>query len=448
MSFSTNTFLFLILPFLIACSFLFRKNQKICRTGLLFANLLILFIGDAKSLFILIPYTIAISFFAIILSKNIRHKKSLFILFIIAAASPLVLYKSISTVNNNILLPVGISFYTFQAVSLLSDIYKRQIEKIDFLSTSTYLTFFPTVVSGPITRFNTFKEGFNNNSIKKENLEEGLVRFVVGLAKKVLIADKLVPLVNYYFDSNVAQVSVLGIWIASIGYSLELYFDFSGYSDMAIGIAKALGFNLDENFNSPYLAGSIGDFWKRWHISLTKWFKDYIYIPLGGNRCSVPRHLFNMLVVWLFTGLWHGVNWTFIVWGIFFLVLLIIEKYFKKFSNFINSHKIFGHVYTLILVNIAWILFRSPSLSFAWKMIKGLVGIGNYNVCIENIALKYIPMIMTGIIVCIPWKKLSGRYKDSCLYKIAWISGLSILTVLSFCSVINSTFTAFIYGKF
>ena len=340
---------------------------------------------------------------------------------------------------------MGISFVTFEAISLLADIYNTKIKKNpDILSTYLYLTFFPTITSGPIIRYNEFENGLLN--INQSVLGSSIERIIIGLSKKVLVADKLAFLANYYFDGVAAgnSFSSLGLWIGSIAYTLQLYFDFSGYSDMAIGIGQLLGFNISENFDKPYRTCSISEFWKKWHKSLTLWFRDYIYIPLGGNRVSKIRHIVNMLIVWLITGLWHGADWTFIIWGIGYFLLLTAEKYIPVMKKICRGFT--GHVYTLVFVNFLWIPFRAVNLKISGRYIAGMFGGGSY--IIENKAIRFLPFLILAVIICFPLEKLLEKVSHKKMYSI--IKGLFLIALafFSICAAVNSSYSPYIYGNF
>lgn len=261
-----------------------------------------------------------------------------------------------------------------------------------------------------------------------------------------MIADKVGLLADYYFNgiASGAHYSCLGLWFGSIAYSLQLYYDFSGYSDIAIGIGKMLGFDICENFDHPYLASNISSFWRRWHISLSQWFRDYVYIPLGGNRCNILRHIFNLFVVWLLTGLWHGADWTFILWGLAYFILLTCEKYFKSLKG-ISNHW-YGKLYTLFFVNILWVLFRAINISSAHAFIAGMFGIGTVGV-IEEKAIKFIPLIIFSAFLCTPYKetliKALGK-KSEQIHKAIIV----IVFFLSICAIANASYTPYIYGNF
>ena len=265
--------------------------------------------------------------------------------------------------NIRIALPIGISFFTFQAISYVIDVYKKKVDvQKSIFNLGLYIALFPQLVAGPMVRYETVAHEIENRNESYDNFAEGTVRFIHGLARKVIIADNVAIIADTAFQMPIEELSVLFAWIGAIAYTIQIYFDFSGYSDMAIGLGKMFGFHFHENFNLPYMAGSITDFWRRWHISLGSWFRDYVYFPLGGSRVkSKARHIFNIFAVWLLTGIWHGANWTFIIWGLFYFVLLVTEK---KLG--LDKRKVWwGHIYTLFFIIIGWVLFRSDTINHA-----------------------------------------------------------------------------------
>lgn len=272
----------------------------------------------------------------------------------------------------NIALPIGISFYTFQLISYLIDVYRGDVPaQRNPISLGAYISMFPQLIAGPIVRYSDINEQLISRKITLEAIADGITRFAIGLAKKVLLANQLGELCDIFRSSD--EKSVLFYWMYGVAYALHVYFDFSGYSDMAIGLGKMLGFDFCENFNYPFISKSVAEFWRRWHISLGSWFRDYVYIPLGGNRVSKPRWIFNILVVWMLTGLWHGAAWTFVVWGLLFAALLVAEKIA---APIIKKLKILNHVYVVFVILISFIIFNATDLGQAAGDIAGLFGAG------------------------------------------------------------------------
>ena len=459
MSFSSSVFLFVLLPWFALAARGAKKNISVRKIILLIGNSVFYIWGGTGGFLFAIFYSVAIWS----LSKGITRKTDNTLFFhasIIIAALPLVYVKYVSFFIRNInslmhwnisvpttLIPIGISFFTFEAISLLVDLHKGIVSSCPAIQeTFLYLTFLPTVTSGPITRYSDFEYGLNNHS-GYESAVPDVERIILGLCKKVLIADKLAPLVNYYFEGVAAgnNFSLTGLWIGSIAFSLQLFYDFSGYTDMAIGIGRLLGFELRENFDHPYTAESITDFWRRWHISLSRWFRDYIYIPMGGNRCPVKRHLFNLLTVWLLTGIWHGADWSFVLWGIGYFILLVMEKYVPMMKKF--SRKWYGHIYTLFWVNLLWVLFRAENVSVAGKYVFGMFCVSR-DLLPEEHAIHFLPYLFLAIILCLPWNRYLSDYVKNRWLQFGRRVVILTFAVLAICAVINANYAPYIYGSF
>ena len=458
MTFTSDIFLIGIFPFFVVLYTLFgKKNVPVRKILLLMVNCIFLIWGGTGGFLILCAYSVLIY----LLSAAVYRIKSpgTLALSLILAAAPLIAIKYtvfiINTINTvlrtntavpKVIVPIGISFVTFEAISLLADLYKGKISRNPSpLNTFLYLTFFATVTSGPILRYDRFEEGLSCSTSTCE-YTSSIERIIIGLSKKVLIADKLAYIADYYFDGTALgnRYSSIGLWVGAIAYTLQLYYDFSGYSDMAVGIGGLLGFDITENFNRPYQAASISDFWRRWHISLTQWFRDYVYIPLGGNRCSVYRHIFNMLVVWLLTGIWHGSDWSFVIWGLGYFVLLALEKY-VPLKPVLNS-KIISHVYTLFFVILLWVPFRAENLAVSSDYIRGMFGAGSG--MIEEKAVRFLPFMSLAIILCFPWEKVFSRFHSGRWF--ALLKGLVIIALgaLAVCGMANLSYAPYIYGNF
>lgn len=274
----------------------------------------------------------------------------------------------------HIALPIGISFYTFQTMSYTIDVYRKVVPaQHNIVAFATYVTLFPQLIAGPIVQYKTVAAELSDRKVTLTDFSEGAFRFTIGLAKKVLLANQIGSLWDTI--SQLQQMSAATAWLGAIAYSFQIYFDFSGYSDMAIGLGKMFGFHFLENFNFPYMSKTITEFWRRWHISLSSWFREYVYIPLGGNRKGMGRQLFNIMVVWMLTGLWHGANWNFVLWGIYYGILLMFEKLFllkwlKKAPAWI------GHIYSMFLVVIGWTIFAQTDMSQLGRYLKTMFGIG------------------------------------------------------------------------
>ena len=351
----------------------------------------------------------------------------------------------------HIVLPIGISFYTFQMISYLVDVYRKEVPaQRSFISLALYISMFPQLIAGPIVRYSTVAEQVHTRKSTWEGIENGITRFVVGLSKKVLIANELGRLCELY--KGTADTSVLYTWIYAVAFMLHIYFDFSGYSDMAIGLGRILGFTFPENFNYPYISGSITEFWRRWHMSLGTWFRDYLYIPLGGNRvCSIKWYR-NILLVWLFTGFWHGASWNFVVWGMFFGLLLVIEK--KWLIPILRKAKVFNHIYVLILLMISFVIFNGENLGEAFLHIRNMLGFGGIPFYSKEAGYylgSFGVLIMAAIIGSTPairlvCKKIQDHYpKFSAILK---TMGLVFLFVLATAYLIDGSFNPFLYFRF
>lgn len=354
-------------------------------------------------------------------------------------------------------LPIGISFYTFQTMSYTIDIYKgdAKVQK-NITSFGAYVTAFPQLVAGPIIRYQTISEQIDGRTENMDEFAEGLRRFTAGLAKKILIANTMAEVCDNillkYGDGFADSIGALGMWLAIIAYTLQIYYDFSGYSDMAIGLARMMGFHYLENFNYPYISKSVTEFWRRWHISLSSVFRDYVYIPLGGNRVKISRWIINMMIVWVMTGFWHGAEWTFILWGVYFGVLLIIEKLFLQKTLL----KIPGvnHIYTIAAFIFGWIIFRAENVQHIGTILSGMFGAeggGNLLKLAENGLIKpiHIVMMIAGIICSMPVsKKIKTILEKN--GKTAYLIDIASVAVVVACIIMlaQGAYNPFIYFRF
>ncbi|HAE92860.1 MAG TPA: transcriptional regulator, partial [Tissierella sp.] len=369
----------------------------------------------------------------------------------------------ISNINNifdfnisllNLTLPIGISFYTFQTMSYTIDVYRGDTKvQNNIISFGTYVTLFPQLIAGPIVRYQTVAEEINNRMESYDLFSEGIKRFILGLGKKVLLANNIGLLWKNISSLNTWDIPVLTAWLGILGFSFQIYFDFSGYSDMAIGLGKIFGFNFLENFNYPYMSKSITEFWRRWHISLGTWFREYLYIPLGGNRKGRFKHIRNILIVWILTGIWHGASWNFALWGLFFGVILIIEKLFllnllEKLPHYLTR------IYTLSLVLMSWVIFAFDSIKDGLNYIKILFGFGNNPIfnhtslyfLYTNILLFLILIIGSTDIPKRLWKYMSNRFNN----KLWIIENIFLLLVLglSIAYLVDQSYNPFLYFRF
>ena len=362
-----------------------------------------------------------------------------------------------------IALPIGISFYTFQIVSYLVDVYRGEVPaQKNFISLAAYISMFPQLIAGPIVRYKDVSAQLKERRTTWEMAEAGITRFIIGLSKKILIANELGELCNLFRDSQ--DKSVLFYWLYAVAFMLHIYFDFSGYSDMAIGLGKIFGFTFPENFNYPYIAGSITDFWRRWHMTLGSWFRDYVYIPLGGNRVPKRKWFRNIFVVWMFTGIWHGASWNFLFWGLYFALLLILEKHglLKRLEKMIW----FKYVYVLFFVMISFVIFNAPDMWTAFVDIGRIFGAGELPF-VSTETLYYLKSygitMIVGIVGClpvIPWisgKILQITEQDTMQKKAAVLRillgiarpvVLIFLVLLSTAYLVDGSFNPFLYFRF
>lgn len=349
-------------------------------------------------------------------------------------------------------LPIGISFFTFQTMSYSIDVYRGEIKaEHNFFTFMTYVSMFPQLIAGPIVRYETVSKELYERQINFKNFSNGLMRFMNGLFKKVLIANNVGYL--WIIMSTSPQLSVLGAWLGIIAFTLQIYFDFSGYSDMAIGMGKMLGFNYLENFNYPYIAKSITDFWRRWHISLSSWFRDYVYIPLGGSRVNRIINIRNILIVWMLTGLWHGASWNFVLWGLYYGVLLILEKFIlKKWIDKLPS--IWKHVYTLFLVMIGWLIFAFEDIDLLTNYAKTLFGL-NGKIIDSNFLYyfsNYFIILLIAIIFSTPiYNKIEKIFNNKKHFEIKTIIMIILYTLLLIITIsylVSDTYNPFLYFRF
>jgi len=357
-----------------------------------------------------------------------------------------------------IALPIGISFFTFQTMSYTIDVYRGDaaVQK-NFIHLATYVALFPQLIAGPIVRYVTIEEDLCRRTHSFENFAYGINRFILGLAKKVLIADTLSLLAKSLHTTE--HASVLGYWVYAVAISLQLYFDFSGYSDMAIGLGRIFGFRFLENFNYPFISKSISEFWRRWHISLGTWFRDYLYIPMGGNRVALPRWVFNTFTVWLLTGFWHGADWTFILWGVYFALFLILEKFFlnKAFSKLPPLvSRIISHVYVCVVILVSFVLFNGAGLQGSLKDIGAMFGAGALPL-VNNHTLYYLSgytvVLAVAVISATPIpKNLVLKAKENLAVNKAFIVieplvHLFLLLVIT-AYFVDGSFSPFLYFRF
>ena len=378
MLFSSNTFLFGFLPAVVVLYYLCPRR---CRNVLLLVSSLIFYGWGEPKYVLLMLVSILLNYFCGLAAGKRQTQQSsvrgVLIVGVVLNLGMLGFFKYgkffFGSAFPDIPLPIGISFYIFQAMSYLIDVCRREVEvQKNVLTFGTYVTLFPQLIAGPIVRYRDVAEMLESRRENLPQFSRGVQRFVVGLSKKVLLANVLYELISAY--KSAANVSVLFVWLYAAAYVLHLYFDFSGYSDMAIGLGRIFGFHFIENFNYPYISASVTEFWRRWHMSLGSWFRDYVYIPLGGNRVSKAKWFRNIFIVWLLTGLWHGAAWTFILWGLFFAVFLTAEKLW--YGEALAQTRFLKHLYVLLLIAVSFVIFDAASVSDAFRTIGSLFGLG------------------------------------------------------------------------
>ena len=353
-------------------------------------------------------------------------------------------------------LPIGISFYTFQAMSYLIDVYRKEVKpQENVLYFALYISMFPQLIAGPIVRYIDIEEQLKERSINSTKFGEGAMYFIRGLAKKVVLANTFGSVYEQVAAMQIGSFSTLTAWVGAIAYAFQIYFDFGGYSDMAIGLGKMFGFEFLPNFNYPYIAKSITDFWRRWHISLSTWFREYVYIPLGGNRCTPSRHILNLLIVWMLTGLWHGAQWNFMFWGLYYGVILILEKYLWG-SKIEKLPAAVQHIYAFVLVLFGWVFFFSPTLGYAGQYLKVMFGIGAKGIFDKQgffmIFTNWL-LIVIAILASAPrgyklLKKITGCWQSEEVRSIVTCAVYIAMFLLCIAFLVTETYNPFLYFRF
>ena len=463
MVFASITFLYYFLPIFLILYFIVPKKYK--NIVLLIFSIVFYFYGEPKYILLRLVEVLFSYFMTLSLEKN--KSKSLLGVIISFHIFLLCVFKYfnfiITNINSifdgnisllNIVLPIGISFYTFQIISYEVDVYRGKVKAsrslIDYM---TYVFLFPQLIAGPIVRYENVSKELKSRKVTLEDFSYGVNRFIIGLFKKVVIANNIGELCNILNSSS--EVSILLYWVLGISYMLQIYFDFSGYSDIAIGIGRMIGFKFPENFNYPYIADSVTDFWRRWHMTLSSWFRDYVYIPLGGNRVSTLKHIRNILVVWMLTGLWHGASWNFIIWGIYFGVILIIEKYFLN-KVLEKLPRVIRNIYTMFIVMISFIIFSSDDMSGALTVIKGLFSFSSLKFSNDFIIYyirSYGVILIGDLVLCTPLiknaiNKLRENKILNYIINIFEVIVLVLILVIITSMLIDSSYNPFLYFRF
>ena len=459
MIFSSIPFLYYFLPAVLAVYFLTPRRGK--NPVLLFASLFFYGWGEPKLLLLMI-FTIAVFYLCgLAIGRSETHKRAWLLVSVCVGVGLLGLFKYadffITSVNAatglslpllKLALPVGISFYTFQCISYTVDVYRGTVPpQKNPISFGAYVALFPQLIAGPIVRYRDVARELDSREHSWENVGLGLRRFIVGLAKKVILADNLAMLAKLYRQST--EPSVVFAWLYAAAFTLNIYFDFSGYSDMAIGLGRMFGFHFPENFNYPYLSKSVTEFWRRWHISLGSWFRDYVYIPLGGNRVSKAKWVRNILVVWILTGLWHGAAWNFALWGLLFAALLLMEKMLPGLGKLPRFAR---HGYVLLAVVLSFVLFNADTLSQAgsdFAALFGLAGLPTFTAETEYYLRSYAPLLIAACVGATPLikttaQKLGENRLVQTLEPLAWLGLLLICTAY----LVDGSFSPFLYFRF
>ena len=464
MYFSSLIFLFVFLPVVLAVYYILPKSFR--NAFLLLANLV--FYGWGEPVFILIMLVSIVTnyIFGLLIEKhhdNKKRAKMFLVLSLIISLGLLGVFKYTGFISDmlrqlppfsslpkiNLPLPIGISFYTFQTLSYTVDVYRRETKaQRNIVSFGTYVSFFPQLIAGPIVRYVDIAEMLEKRKETISQFAEGVKLFLVGLAKKVLIANQMGLLWDTLRDNP--QNGVIGTWIGIIAFAFQIYFDFAGYSDMACGLGQMFGFRFMKNFNYPYISKSITEFWRRWHISLSTWFRDYVYIPLGGNRRKLPRVIFNLFVVWFLTGLWHGANFNFIAWGLYYFVILILEKY--VFGKFIAKLPAFlQHMYAIFFILLGWTLFYFEDFTQLAGYVGNMFTLKNGFIGKDavSIVLSYLPLLVAAVFASVPvWKNIYIRIKDSKATGVMEIIFCAVILLLCTASLVNQSYNPFLYFRF
>lgn len=466
MVFSSIVFLYIFLPIMLFIYFIVPNKLK--NAVMIIASLIFFAWGEIRYIFIMLLLAVMDYMCGQKINKywDDKNKKRIFLLIDIGVNLLILFFFKysdfiITNINNithlnipllNIPLPIGVSFNTFQSLSYIIDVYRGTVKcEKSFYNYLTYTMLFPQIIAGPIVRYETVDEELENKNISIDNFTEGMKRFIIGLGKKVLIANNIGALWNVIEIGDYTSLTFILAWFAILAFALQIYFDFSGYSDMAIGLARIFGMKFDENFNFPYISKNITEFWRRWHITLSSWFRDYIYIPLGGNRKGILKQIRNILIVWLLTGAWHGASWNFILWGVYFGVILILEKIFiLKILD--KAGKVLSHIYTIILILIGWVIFAFEDLDEIGTYLYAMFNVNNF---INNETLYYLKnyglITIIGIICStILAKKFIEKLNKTNNKGFKIIEVIVYMTILILCTanLVSDSFNPFLYFRF
>lgn len=466
MVFSSTIFLCVYLPLVLLGYYICPKKGR--NLFLLIVSLVFYAWGEPKYVFLMIFSILVNYIFGRLMDKNRGRQKRMKLMLVLSVVIDLGLLSVfkytdfiITNVNAifgssfdllNIALPIGISFYTFQAMSYTIDVYRNDVRvQKNLIDFGMYITMFPQLIAGPIVRYADVQDQLAERSVTTADFSEGIMRFVVGLGKKVLLANQMGAVWSEIYALG-GDVSALMAWTGAIAYTFQIYFDFSGYSDMAIGLGRMFGFKFPENFRYPYQSVSITDFWRRWHITLSTWFKEYLYIPLGGNRCGLARQALNLLIVWSLTGFWHGAGWNFVMWGLYYFVILFIEKLFLL-KALDKLPKLFRHVYALLLIVIGWVIFASDDVGVLLPYLGSMFG-ANGAVGGMDVYTLFTKAVLI-IICCVASTELpkrlflsaTGAMNEKAAFTIKSVMTIALLA-LSMILLIGDSYNPFLYFRF
>lgn len=489
MVFSSISFLTFFLPCLFACYFVIPKKFRSARNGVLLVFSLVFYACGGPKFLLLMLLSIVVNYICGLFASA-QHTRPVRLAGMMSAIiigigllgyfkyagffAEIINSMGVMVPVPEITLPIGISFYTFQGLSYVIDVYRNdaRVQRNPF-KIALYIALFPQLVAGPIVRYTTVETEISERRESIEEVSAGIVRFLFGLAKKMILANSMGEIADAAFSQSAGDLSVAFAWLGALAYTGQIYFDFSAYSDMAIGLGKIFGFHFLENFDYPYISKSVTEFWRRWHISLSTWFRDYIYIPLGGSYCSKKRQAFNMFVVWACTGMWHGAAWNFVVWGMWFYILLVGEKYLWG-KGLGKMPAVFQHIYTLLAAVISWVFFRAPDLPYAFDYLKAMFSFGGTLTDSQAVyyLLQYAPELILCVIASIPVKKYAENAlrrqagldcgpdsaaggeerpgRNAAAFLLTWgpkILALCLL-MLSYTELVTGSFNPFIYFRF
>lgn len=468
MVFSSIGFIFVFLSATLLCYFIVPK--KLCNLVLLISSLIFYYIGEQHLIWLMIASSLT-DYFCSLGIEHFREKKGMTRLFLcislVINLSLLGYFKYADLFINSfnaltgaaipllkIALPIGISFYTFQTMSYTIDVYRGEVRaEKNFINFAAYVTLFPQLVAGPIVRYETVAAELKERSVTLEKFSLGISRFCIGLGKKVLIANSLAALVKLYAEAEGGH-TVLMAWAYAIALPLQIYFDFSGYSDMAIGLGHMFGFTFLENFNYPFIAKTATDFWRRWHMSLGTWFRDYVYFPMGGNRVKPARHIFNLLVVWFITGMWHGASYNFILWGVYYGVLIILEKYI--YGKYLEKSHVISRIYFFFVTVFGFIIFDTENLSQVFSKFGELFGVGTtalYDTSSLFYVSSYLFTLGIALVCAMPIgkklrAKLCEKEKSRAVFTCLGYAACFAMLIVSTAYLIDGSYNPFLYFRF